>query len=105
MMAEGSISIIWKLVDNADSWAFPWAYLISGGGSQQPACARMSMCVCVYLCVFPICVLTGPLGDSDACYCLRALVYLDFYDWGPSYPFKASQRKEGVFMHGQSSCL
>lgn len=36
------------------------------------------VCVCVCTCVFPICVLTGPLGDSDARYCPRALVYLDF---------------------------
>lgn len=107
MTAEGSISITWKLDDNAESWAFPWAYLINLWGEGVPSnlLVHPRVCVLVCTCVFPICVLTGPLGDSDARYCLRALVYLDFQDWGPSYPFKASQRKGGVFMHGQSSCL
>lgn len=85
MTAEGSISITWKLDDNAESWAFPWAYLINplaGGGEgggrgvgrrggPSCLCTHEYVCACVYLCV-STCVLTGPLGDSDACYCLES---------------------------------
>lgn len=52
-------------------------------------CTHEYVCLCVPVC-FNLCFNLGPLGDSDACYCLRALVYLDFPQ-GPSYPFKASR--------------